>query len=91
MSSANEIVPDNAADAHVDEEIHACLDLIKPRSFFLYAGAGSGKTRSLVNALRNVLLDSRKQLLLAGRGIAVITYTNNACDEIKRQIGRAHV
>lgn len=86
MSSADEINDDNVADARVDEEIHACLDLTNPRSFFLYAGAGSGKTRSLVNALRNALLDSRKQLLLAGRGIAVITYTNNACDEIKRRL-----
>jgi DNA helicase-2/ATP-dependent DNA helicase PcrA len=73
-------------DAGVEEEIHACLDLAQPRSFFLYAGAGSGKTRSLVNALKKVQADSRKQLLLAGRGVAVITYTNNACDEIKQRL-----
>lgn len=79
-------IDDNAVDAGVEEEIYACLNLAKPRSFFLYAGAGSGKTRSLVNALKRIQADSRKQLLLAGRRVAVITYTNNACDEIKSRL-----
>lgn len=85
MSNSDGIVY-NAVDAGVEEEIYACLNLAKPRSFFLYAGAGSGKTRSLVNALKKIQIDSRKQLLLAGRGVAVITYTNNACDEIKSRL-----
>lgn len=38
---------DDVFDAKADETILACLDLDKPKSFFLYAGAGSGKTRSL--------------------------------------------
>jgi DNA helicase-2/ATP-dependent DNA helicase PcrA len=84
--SSSDVIDDNAVDAGVEEEIYACLDLAKPRSFFLYAGAGSGKTRSLVNALKRIQTDSRKQLLLSGRGVAVITYTNNACDEIKRRL-----
>jgi len=85
MSNPDGIVY-NAVDAGVEEEIYACLNLAKPRSFFLYAGAGSGKTRSLVNALKKIQIDSRKRLLLAGRGVAVITYTNNACDEIKSRL-----
>lgn len=85
MSNPDGIVY-NTVDAGVEEEIYACLNLAKPRSFFLYAGAGSGKTRSLVNALKKIQIDSRKQLLLAGRGVAVITYTNNACDEIKSRL-----
>lgn len=40
------------APSDVDEEIYSCLDLDNPKSFFLFAGAGSGKTRSLVEALR---------------------------------------
>ncbi len=77
---------DDTVDAVAEDQIHACLDLANPRSFFLYAGAGSGKTRSLVDALKKVQRDSRKQLLLAGRGVAVITYTNSACDEIKQRL-----
>ena len=36
----------------VDDEIYSCLDLDNPKSFFLFAGAGSGKTRSLVEVLK---------------------------------------
>jgi DNA helicase-2/ATP-dependent DNA helicase PcrA len=76
----------NAIDDAVDEEIYRCLDVAKPKSFFLYAGAGSGKTRSLVNAIRRVLRNSRRQLILQGSRIAVITYTNAACEEIKTRL-----
>ncbi len=43
---------DDKFDSEADETILACLNIEKPRSFFLYAGAGSGKTRSLVEAIR---------------------------------------
>lgn len=71
-----------------DETIQRCMCLSQPVSFFLYAGAGSGKTRSLVNALDYLRNDkgNRRRLLLHGQKIAVITYTNAACDEIKRRL-----
>jgi len=73
-------------DDHVDDDIAACLSLEAPRSFFLFAGAGSGKTRSLVNALRHIQKAHGKRLKLRGQRVGVITYTNAACDEIKRRI-----
>lgn len=76
----------NKVDDSVDDEIYRCLNLAAPRSFFLYAGAGSGKTRSLVNAIDRIRKDSRHDLLLNGKKIAVITYTNAACDEIKTRL-----
>ena len=78
---------DDQFDAEADATIIECLDLAKPRSFFLYAGAGSGKTRSLVNAVRKTI-DSEhgRQLTLTGKKIGVITYTNAACDEIKQRL-----
>jgi DNA helicase-2/ATP-dependent DNA helicase PcrA len=42
--------------------------------------------RSLVNAISRVRRDYRRQLLLQGRRVAVITYTNAACDEIKKRL-----
>lgn len=51
MISEAAAVPNDELDRHVDEEIKNCLDPRAPRSFFLFAGAGSGKTRSLVGAL----------------------------------------
>lgn len=77
---------DNNIDDHVDEEISACLKLENPRSFFLFAGAGSGKTKSLVSALEKLCLESGRKLYLGGKGIGVITYTNAACDEIKKRL-----
>jgi DNA helicase II / ATP-dependent DNA helicase PcrA len=80
------IINDDNFDKHADEEINACLSLDKPASFFLFAGAGSGKTRSLVNALNYVRDANAKRLRLRGQKIAVITYTNAACDEIKKRL-----
>lgn len=78
---------DNQFDAEADATIIECLNLAKPRSFFLYAGAGSGKTRSLVNAVRKTIDGEHgRQLTLTGKKIGVITYTNAACDEIKQRL-----
>jgi DNA helicase-2/ATP-dependent DNA helicase PcrA len=73
-------------DDHVEQEIAACLDLEKPVSFFLFAGAGSGKTRSLVNGLIHIQRNFGTQLKLRGQRVAVITYTNAARDEIISRI-----
>jgi len=79
-------VDDDVFDIEADKTILACLDLEKPKSFFLYAGAGSGKTRSLVEAIRIICRDQGRRLSLAGQKIGVITYTNAACDEIKQRL-----
>lgn len=77
----------NNIDANVDVEISSCLGQNPPRSFFLFAGAGSGKTRSLVQALQFIQANHGRQLRLHGQRVAVITYTNKACDEIKHRTG----
>jgi DNA helicase-2/ATP-dependent DNA helicase PcrA len=79
-TSANDI------DNGVDAEIQACLNLDHLKSFFLYAGAGSGKTRSLVSALQWIRDTYGRRLWLRGQRVGVITYTNAACDEIKERI-----
>lgn len=77
---------DDKFDSEADETILACMNVEKPRSFFLYAGAGSGKTRSLVEAIRTVCKEQGRSLSLSGQKIGVITYTNAACDEIKQRL-----
>ena len=37
-----------------DTIIKQCVNSKPPRSFFLFAGAGSGKTHSLVEALKSI-------------------------------------
>ena len=76
----------NAALYPVDEEIYKCLNLDKPKSFFLFAGAGSGKTRSLVEVLKKFREENITRLKKNGQKVAIITYTNAACDEIKSRL-----
>ena len=66
--------------------ISACLNLESPKSFFLFAGAGSGKTRALVEAMELFRKKYGQEFRLSARKVAVITYTNAACDEIKHRI-----
>lgn len=77
---------DNHIDDHVDDIIFNCMNLNNPQSFFLFAGAGSGKTRSLVTVLNKFRDENYKQLQLNGQRVAVITYTNAACDEIESRL-----
>jgi DNA helicase-2/ATP-dependent DNA helicase PcrA len=72
-------------DDVVDEEIACCVSLATPRSFFLFAGAGSGKTRSLINALNFIRADYGDLLHRRGQKVGVVTYTNAARDEIIRR------
>ena len=72
----------NNIDLQVDETLERCI-LSNPRkSFFLFAGAGSGKTYSLVLLLKKIRDSIGKNLLLQGKNVAVITFTNAATDEI---------
>jgi DNA helicase-2/ATP-dependent DNA helicase PcrA len=74
-------------DESADALIRACLNPAAPQSFFLYAGAGSGKTRSLKRALDTFREDYGATFRRAGKKIAVITYTNVAADEIAERVG----
>lgn len=71
----------------VNDEIFECLNPDSPTSFFLFAGAGSGKTRSLVEVLEKFKEQHVDRLRRRGQRVAIITYTNAACDEIKSRLG----
>jgi len=73
-------------DDPVDVVIEECLNPESPKSFFLYAGAGSGKTYSLVKGLEDFEKAHGTKFRRSGRKIAVITYTNAACDEIIERV-----
>ncbi|OMG15637.1 hypothetical protein BKH04_10920 [Actinomyces naeslundii] len=61
-----------------------CLE--NSKSFVVDAGAGSGKTYTLVEALTYFLKKRSKDYLSRGQQIVCITYTNVAVDEIKSRI-----
>lgn len=74
-------------DLQVDETLEKCILSSPRKSFFLFAGAGSGKTYSLVlllKKIRNSIIG--KDLLLQGKNVAVITFTNAATDEIVNRL-----
>ena len=93
--SKHSIITENDRDAGVVEEICGYLTEVPPRSYFLFAGAGSGKTRTLVAVLRRitgVVKHEKGELLsrnlrLYGRSIRVITYTKNAVGVINGRLG----
>ena len=58
------------------------IDIEKP--FKISAGPGAGKTKFLINHIRNVLSNSKR--LNAVNNIACITYTNIAVEEIKTRL-----
>jgi DNA helicase-2/ATP-dependent DNA helicase PcrA len=85
----------NDRDAGVVEEICGYLTSRPSQSFFLFAGAGSGKTRTLVEVLRRMTgvepheAGSRfaSGLRARGQSIRVITYTRNAVSVINGRLG----
>jgi len=76
---------EQAAQVALDT-MFACIR--ERRSFRLEAGAGAGKTYSLVKALRLVIDEAATNLIRNGQQVACITYTNVASDQITAQIDR---
>lgn len=68
-----------------DLRVRKCID--DRRSFALIAGAGSGKTSSLVDALGRVRDREGIALRKHGQRIACITFTNRAVEVIKARLG----
>lgn len=73
---------ENNIDFQVDETLEKCILSTPRKSFFLFAGAGSGKTYSLVLLLKKIRDSIGRDLLLQGKRVTVITFTNAATDEI---------
>jgi len=79
-----QLSPAGIAAAEAQAEVDACLD--GGRSFRLEAGAGAGKTYSLVQALKRLIAQRGTKLLHEGQKVACITYTEVARDEIAQEI-----
>lgn len=73
-------------DRSIDASIRECLHIGSGKSFITFAGAGSGKTYSLKEALDFLKEKYSGNFVRQGKQIAVVTFTNNAADEIKDRI-----
>lgn len=72
-------------ETEADLQVRACLD--NHQSFALIAGAGSGKTSSLVEALERVREREGSLLRENGQHVACITFTKRAVEVIKARLG----
>lgn len=67
-----------------DEEVLECLQ--QRQCFSMIAGAGSGKTSSLVEALKSLLKIEGPRMLRDGQQAVCITYTNRAAEVISDRL-----
>ncbi|QDU45217.1 DNA helicase IV [Symmachiella dynata] len=74
----------NYVPTQADEEILTCLS--ERRSFSVVAGAGAGKTTSLVEALRSLIRTDGPRMLRDGQQVVCITYTNRAARVISERL-----
>jgi DNA helicase-2/ATP-dependent DNA helicase PcrA len=74
------------AAQEAEAQVSHCLQ--ERRHFLLEAGAGAGKTYSLVEVLKQLLKTERNALRKNNQQIACITYTNAAADVITSRIDR---
>lgn len=69
-------------DTQADIDLRRCLEAQPPTSFSMVAGAGSGKTTSLIKGLNSILAIHGERLRLRRQRVACITYTEIAAREI---------
>ncbi|MDO8273241.1 MAG: AAA family ATPase [Gammaproteobacteria bacterium] len=77
----------NKPDTQADIDLRNCIGKIPPRSFIMKAGAGSGKTTSLIKGLSSVIQSHGDKLRNSRQRVACITYTEIAAGEIWRDVG----
>jgi ATP-dependent DNA helicase UvrD/PcrA len=83
-------MPEAAAMSPAEEAAQKALDqtfqcIRERRNFRLEAGAGAGKTYSLVKALQRIIDEEGTGLIRRHQKVACITYTNIATDEVTRR------
>jgi len=77
----------NKPDTPADVILRSCINASPPISFIMKAGAGSGKTTSLIKALSTVVVTHGDKLRKSRQRVACITYTEVAAGEIWHDVG----
>lgn len=80
MTADAALNPAEQASEEALAKIRECL--AEGKSFLLEAGAGAGKTYSLIETLKHLIAERGNELVSKNQQIACITYTNVAADEI---------
>ncbi|AIQ35980.1 DNA helicase II [Paenibacillus sp. FSL R5-0345] len=79
----------NPAELAAKESLDRVYECITGRrSFVLEAGAGAGKTYTLIHSLKHIIKNEGPELIRKNQKVACITYTNVARDEIESRTDR---
>ena len=81
----------SSPDTNADHAVRNCLDAAPMQSFIMVAGAGSGKTTSLVKALAHIVSTRGLTMLQSGQRVACITYTEVAVEEIAGDVAHSSI
>lgn len=76
----------NSPDTAADKDILDCIMAAPARPFVVTAGAGSGKTTSLIKSLERVIQHCGANMLARRQRVACITYTEVAANEIREEV-----
>ena len=74
-------------DTDTDQALYDRLNSTGTRHFIMVAGAGSGKTTSLVKALAHIETVQGERMRRRGQQVACVTYTEVAVEEIRSDVG----
>ena len=72
---------------NINKKIFTCIE--NEKSFIFDAGAGSGKTYSLIEGLKYLISKKGESLKYHNNNAICITFTNVAAEEIKQRLGRS--
>jgi DNA helicase-2/ATP-dependent DNA helicase PcrA len=89
MKEAEKISPAEEASVECLNKVYAAMEA--KRNFLVEAGAGAGKTYTLIKALKYQIEKQGNTYLRVNKKIACITYTNVAKEEIKSRTDNHHV
>lgn len=81
------MTPNEIAELEIQNKILECFNYFN--SFRFNAGAGAGKTYSLIESIKHILKNKLESLQKNNQYIACVTYTNVAVKEIKERLGHS--
>lgn len=84
MKKTEKISPAEKASIECIKKVYAAID--QNQNFLVEAGAGAGKTYTLIKALKYLINKHQQEFLKSHKKIACITYTNVAKDEIRSRV-----
>lgn len=80
---------DRKKEIQTIEKIKECID--NEKSWIFDSGAGAGKTYSLIETLKYIIVTNEQKLKFNNQKVICITYTNVAADEIKERLGNTQI